>query len=97
MIIGEIVQQPLETLDYDIDYTDLVYADGDTIVSITATVDLVTDPVLSVTAVVKDTLTGKIWVSGGVTGNAYTVTVTATSDDGRIKEDEFLVCIEETS
>ena len=94
MIIGAVIQQPNEFLDYDIDYTTLVTAPGDSLSTVVASV---TPAGLTVSGLVKDSSTGKLWASNGTDGVLYTVTILATTTQGRIKEDEINVCIEETN
>lgn len=94
MIIGFAPQQPNERIDYDIDCTSLFINDSDSISEVTASV---TPAGLTVAGVKMNANTAKIWVSGGVTGVEYTVTVRITTANNRIKEDEILIGIEEIS
>ena len=97
MILGVIVQQPTEFLDYDLEFNEWFEGVDDNVVS-------------SVTNVVQTTGTGgtlsanplkaaddimKIWISGGADGEVYTVEVTTTTAAGRIKQDELEVQIRE--
>lgn len=92
-LIGTFSQQPDESLDYDVDYTDWL-TDGDTVygatVGVTPTGLTVSSPVL-----VDADKRVKLWVSGGVSGTAYKVEVTATTVLGRVKQDEVRFRIRE--
>lgn len=102
MILGTFYKQPAETLDYDIDFSQFL-ADGDTLVSVgdppvPSPLDVVVSPsglTLAGTFVVDNGLTIKQWVSGGTNGSKYKVTITATSNTGRIKQVEFVVRVKD--
>jgi hypothetical protein len=95
MILGTFSKQPVDRYDYDIDYSEwLTERDNveSVVVSILPNEDLM-DPVpvdklevLSVT--VMDPIV-KLWIDGGRNGITYKVTLTMTTADGRIKQDEF--------
>ena len=87
MIIGSFEKQPSEVLDYDIDCGDWL-TPGDNIQSVTATPD---DAGLKVDSIVNNDPRIKIWLSEGVDGKSYKVTVGITTADGRHKEVEFMV------
>ena len=99
MIIGTVVQQPGDTLDYDILYEPFFYSyaingviddiklDG---LSITVSPEGVTSEVIRL-----DNNNAKVWLSGGVSGVTYKVTITMESTNNRIKEDEILMIVEE--
>ena len=85
MNLGNFNKQPVEIIDYDIDYSEWL-TPGDNVQA--ASVEVV--PVgLTVESTFINDPRVKIWVSGGTTGTTYKLTVTMTSDDGRIKQDEF--------
>jgi hypothetical protein len=99
MIIGTVIQQPGETLDYDIVYTPFFYSH---------TINAIDDSIRSDGFSVKVFPVGpvgigfrlsddraKVWLSGGVSGVTYTVTLTMKSTSNRIKEDEILMIVEE--
>lgn len=92
MIIGVIIQQPSDNLDYDIDATKLVGTGGDTLSTVTATVS---PAGLSVIAVKVDNTKGKVWVTSGVAETQYKIEVMLTTTNGRIKQDELLVQVKE--
>jgi len=92
MIIGAIIQQPSDNMDYDIDVTKLVGTAGDTLSAVSATS---TPAGLSVIAVKVDSTTGKVWVTGGTAETQYKIEVNFTTTNGRIKQDELVVQIKE--
>lgn len=81
-------KQPADSLDYDLGFDDSFPA-GDDITAATATV--APEGELSVDAIVIAGQDVKVWVSGGVDGSSYVVTVIASSAAGRIKETEFKI------
>lgn len=90
MNIGTHIKQPVEVKDYDIDYSEWM-ASGDEIESAVVQVSpsgLVLDVFTSPTRV-------KVWCSGGVDGTKYKVTATATTTDGRVKQDEFTIRVKD--
>lgn len=101
MILGKFTKQPAETLDYDIDFSEFL-SDGDTLVStgdppVPSPLDVVVAPsglTLGPTLVI-DGLVIKQWVSGGTDGQKYKITLTATSNAGRVKQVEFTVRVKD--
>ena len=93
MIIATIDQQPGETLDYDFDCKSLFNNDDSD--SLASAVAAVAPAGLTVNAVVSDANTAKLWISGGNDGDDFVVTLTLTSTNGRVKEDEVEVFITE--
>lgn len=83
-VLGSYRQQPADTLDYDVDFSDWLPA-GDTIVSATA---VAVPATISVTNVISSPVV-KVWCPNGVNGTTYKITVTATTNDGRVKQVEF--------
>jgi hypothetical protein len=89
------MKQPVERVDYDIDYSEWLTT-NDNVESVVVTVfpdESVMVPVPDsrlhiLTAVVIDPIV-KLWIEGGRNGLTYKVTLTMTSADGRIKQDEF--------
>lgn len=102
MILGKYVQQPAETMDYDIDFSEFLSV-GDTLVSVgnppvPSPLDVVVSPSTGLTlgpTLVLNGTTIKQWVSGGVNGQKYKITITATLNSGRVKQVEFLVRIKD--
>ena len=101
MILGKFIKQPAETLDYDIDFSEFL-ADGDTLLTagdppVPMPLNVVVDPpglVLGSTFVLN-TNTVKQWLSGGVNGIKYKVTMTVTSNAGRVKQVEFVIKVKD--
>lgn len=101
MILGRFIKQPAETLDYDIDFSEFLN-DGDTL---TSTGNPAVPMPLSVTVAptgltiggtyVLNGTTIKQWLSGGTDGTKYKVTLTATSNAGRVKQVEFYVRVKD--
>lgn len=91
MKLATFSKQPNERESYTITYEDAL-TDGDNVISATALVEpagltidgiVVTDPVV------------KFWASGGTVDTRYKVTITATTEDGRVMEDEIIFKIKE--
>ena len=91
-ILGRFTKQPAEKESYSIEFEDDL-VDADAIASATAVVE----PVglnLESTLVIGTRV--KILVSGGgPVGARHKITVTATTDDGRILQDEFYIVIKD--
>ena len=91
-ILGRFTKQPAEKESYSIEFEDDL-VDADAIASATAVVEPV-GLVIESTLVIGTRV--KILVSkGGPVGTRHKITVTATTDDGRILQDEFYVVIKE--
>lgn len=91
MKLGTVTQQPTERLSYTIDYAEAL-TDGDNAQSAVATVDpygLTVDNVSVYDPRVK------FWVTGGVAGVTYKVTITLDTADGRVLQDEVIFKIKE--
>lgn len=93
MILGRFVKQPAETLDYDIDFSQF-FADGDTILSVASPVISPSGLNAGGTFVIAGT-TVKQWLTGGTDGNRYKITITVTSNAGRVKQVEFFVRVKD--
>lgn len=91
MILGSYVKQPADVLDYDVDYTDFLNGE-DTLSTKTVTVSP-TGLTVDSSVIAGDRV--KVWLSGGTNGITYKVTVTATTTDGRVKQDEFKVKVKD--
>lgn len=91
MNIGNFTKQPVEVNDYDLDYSEWLTA-GDNVQA--ATVDVMPAG-LTVESVFINDPRIKVWVSGGSDGVQYKLTVTMTSADGRVKQDEFKIRVKE--
>ena len=94
-------QQPAEKLDYDVYYRnspdgteDLLDAGDyldDTKTAVAVSPEGLT--VAHATRRAEDRV--KLWVSGGTSGSKYKVTITVTTDLGRIKQDEVIFKIKD--
>ena len=96
MNLGTKTKSPRDKLDYDVRYTDwLTLGDGINSAQVTVTALDGLPPDLTVTEVTPKADTIKVWLSGGTSGRTYMVTVMATTDDGRLKEDEFRIKVKD--
>jgi hypothetical protein len=90
MLLGVVIQQPSDSLDYDLDFSKWIGTSGDVVASTAVT----SNPVgLFVSAIVASPTRVKVWVSGGADGDEYSVEITTTTAGGRIKQDELAVRI----
>lgn len=92
MRLGVVQQQPAERLSYTISYKDALTT-ADNVESAIAEVD--PEGSLVVDALVVNDPEVRIWVSGGVHNARYKVSVTTTTADGRIFQDELVFAIRE--
>lgn len=87
-------KQPADKLDYDCDCSDVV-AGGDSVASVVSTVTDIAgteDPaLLTVTPIVIDDETVKLWVEAGTSGVSYKVETTVTTTLGRVKQGEIKI------
>lgn len=91
-LLSAFTKQPREILDFDIDYSTVLFGRTDTITNKTVEVSPVG------LTIVSSTITGniiKVVVSSGTTGTLYKVTTLATSSAGLVYEDEVNVLVEE--
>jgi hypothetical protein len=101
MILGRFYKQPAETLDFDIDFSQFL-SDGDSLVStgnppVPSPLDVAVTPSglnLGPTFVLNGK-TVKQWLSGGTDGVKYKITLTVTSNAGRVKQVEFVVRVKD--
>jgi hypothetical protein len=84
-MLGTMRKRPDDTLDYDVSFEKWL-SPGDVLTDATATADSLD---LTVDSVSLSGAVAKVWLSAGLAGNSYTVTVTATTTQGRIKEVTF--------
>lgn len=90
-ILGNFIKQPAETESYSITYEDdLIGADA-----IASAVTFVEPLGLTIVTTSVATPRVKVLTSGGTDGVKYKVTVTSTTDDGRILQDEFFIKIKD--
>ena len=88
-----------DRLDYDLDFERWL-SDGDIVLSADAVAEIVSNDPSAVTDLVVDSVqvfgtVVKVWLSAGTTGKTYKVTVTATTADGRDKEQPFIIRVTE--
>lgn len=87
MLLGTVRQQPQEKKSYSVDYSEALGANDD-VAQIEACFsepdDLVVTPVLASGTRVR------VWVSGGVDGQTYKITLRVLTSGGEILEDELL-------
>lgn len=84
-MLGAMRKRPDDTLDYDVSYEKWLPI-GDSLTDATATAD---SPDLIVDSVSLAGAVAKVWLSGGIAPNSYTIIVTGTTAQGRIKEVTF--------
>lgn len=102
MIIGNFIKQPAESLDYDIDFAEFLPS-GDTLAStgtpaVPTPLDVTVSPsglTVGSTFVINNGTAIKQWLSGGTNGVRYKVTLTATTNGGRVKQIEFVVRVKD--
>lgn len=80
-VLGVRVKSPDDRRDADISFEDWL-PEGDSIIDATAEAD--SDELVVESVQLFDDIV-KVWISGGVAGGSYTVTVTVTTTEGRIK------------
>lgn len=91
MKLGTVTQQPAERLSYTVDYGEFL-TDGDNVSTANATAD---SPDLTVDSVAIFDPRVRFWVSGGVAGQRYKVTIDVTTAEGREMQDEIIFKIKE--
>lgn len=91
------VKQPIEELDYDISYDDFLTQSDE--LAKTPAPDITITPSspdgLQKGAVNVTSRWLKIWLTGGVAGEVYKVEVTVHTNEGRVRQDEFIVSVED--
>ena len=92
MNLGTFTKQPVEVKDYDLDYSEWLVA-ADTVEAAEVTVE---PSGLTVGSVFTQDKKIKVWLSAGTNGAVYKLTVTMTTADGRVKQDEFKVKVKDT-
>lgn len=92
-LLGSMVKQPREVLDFDVDYTAPLTARSDTVV------DKLVEASPAGLTIESSTISGgnkiKVVVSGGTDPTTYKVTVLATTSAGLVFEDEVNIVVEE--
>lgn len=92
MALEKFDKQPVEVLDYDINFSDWMQA-GDTINGLTVTAD--TGITVNSSSYNVNTHTVKVWLAAGIDGNTYKVTATITTTNGRTKQAEIKIKVRE--
>lgn len=88
-------QQPGEHLDYDVYYRNSpdgakdFLSLGDALDDTKTVVSVFPEGLVVSSTTLRSKDMVKLWVSGGVTGTRYKITIKVTTDLGRIKEDEL--------
>jgi hypothetical protein len=93
-VLATYTQNPGAKESYSIDYSDDL-EEGDFISTLTPPVVTVSDPALIADATVCVDTIVKMWFQGGVVGTKYLITVTSTTNDGRILVDEFYIKVKD--
>lgn len=91
-ILARFPKQPVDVLDYDINFTEWLDDKQDTIASVVATVEP-TGLILEDTAFNGGIV--KVFTSGGTSGVTYKISVTITTTGGRVKQVEIGVKVKE--
>lgn len=78
-------KQARDQLDYDVNFEGWL-PEEDTITTVEVTVD---DPALQIDLIQYTGRIVKVWLSDGVNGTTYKITVVVSTSGGRIKEIEF--------
>lgn len=97
MLLGTFNKQPADRYDYDFNYSEWLTVNDNlesTVVTTFPDDSAEVDGLQVDIVVVIDPLI-KIWLSGGKNGVTYKITMTTTTADGRIKQDEFKVKVKD--
>lgn len=92
-LLGTVVKQPIDVIDVVVDFTKFFKArQSDSIVSCVSAADA------GITLGTNEISGRRIrqWQSGGADGTSYKVTLTMTSQEGRVKQVEYRVRVRET-
>lgn len=90
-LLGTFLKQPAEVESYTITYEDDLTT-GDNVASSVVTVS---PAGLTIQSSNVDDPRVRIWLAGGTNGTTYKVTVTTTTADGRVLQDEFKVKVKD--
>lgn len=85
-------KQSSDVLDFPVEFERFLSED-DTITTIEATLDITGE--LNIDAVQNASPTVLVWLSGGINGKTYKVTVKVGTSAGRVKETEFRLRIKD--
>ncbi|MEA3639909.1 MAG: hypothetical protein VBE63_08195 [Lamprobacter sp.] len=92
MRLGAANQQPGERLSYTVWYNDALTVSDNALES-SVTVEPAGELVISEVQTLADR--ARFWVSGGVSGTQYKVTISTSTEEGRVFEDELIFRIQE--
>jgi hypothetical protein len=90
-LLGKFTKQSGEALDYDVDFAPWFANRTDSYASHTT----VAEPGITLVSTVRNGLSFKITLAGGVSGNKYKVTISVTTAAGLVKEADFQVAIKD--
>lgn len=90
-ILAKFEKQPADVQDYDISFVEWLAGFSDTGLSIVVSAEAG----ITVAASALASGVAKVWLSGGVDGSSYKVTVTLTTNGGRVKQAEIVVKVKE--
>lgn len=94
-VLGKFTKQSSEALDVDVTFGKWLFAAGD---DSAASLNVQAEPgiTLGTSHLDPDTGTVKVWVSGGLDGEQYKITVTLTTTAGRVKQIEVVCKIKDS-
>ena len=96
-ILGNKIKQPVEELDYDISYKDFLTDSDELNTSLTPNVVITPDKpgglVKGIVTITEDRV--KVWLKSGISGDQYKIEVTVKTNEGRIRQDEFYINVQE--
>jgi hypothetical protein len=90
-ILGKFNKQPIEVQDYDIDFTSYLEGFNDVALSHVAAAEAG----LEILGSSRSEGVVKVFVSGGTDGVSYKVSVTVTTQGGRVKQGDILIKVRE--
>ena len=95
MIIGTILQQPQEVLDYDVDYTGFFSSTdsllNDSIADTGSTAVITPDENVAIEVVKSSDTVLKLIISSVKADTEFKVTIKMVTNNGRVKEDELIL------
>ena len=99
MLIGKITKQPVERQNFYVRYGEYLQ-DGEVLVSVTGTLDVVGPLVPGELYLVGPTILPnssdvEFWLEDGIAGYTYKLEITAVTTLGNVKQDEFKIKIKE--
>lgn len=88
-ILAKFEKQPADVQDYDISFVDWLAGFKDAAVSFEATADAG----ITIARSSLDAGVVKVWLADGTSGKNYKITVTLTTNGGRVKQAEILISV----